>query len=82
MLTLNDCGIKSLAGFPHLPGLIRLDMVFNEIPGADLVHLTGSRHLQTLMLGANKVASTSELVPLQGMRQLFQLDLINNPVQS
>lgn len=57
-------------------------MVFNEIPGADLVHLTGSRHLQTLMLGANKVASTSELVTLQGMRQLFQLDLINNPVQS
>lgn len=82
MLTLNDCGIKSLAGFPHLPGLIRLDMVFNEIPGADLVHLAGSRHLQTLMLGANKVASTSELVTLQGMRQLFQLDLINNPVQS
>lgn len=81
MLTLNDCAIKSLAGFPQLPGLIRLDMVFNEIPGADLVHLTGCRHLQTLMLGANKVENTSDLVPLQGMRQLFQLDLINNPVQ-
>lgn len=81
MLTLNDCSIKSLAGFPSLPGLIRLDMVFNEIPGADLVHLAGCRHLQTLMLGANKVETISQLVPLQGMRQLFQLDLINNPVQ-
>ncbi len=29
MLTLNDCGIKSLENFPHLPGLIRLDLVFN-----------------------------------------------------
>jgi hypothetical protein len=29
MLTLNDCGIKSLNGFPLLPGLIRLDLVFN-----------------------------------------------------
>lgn len=55
MLTLNDCAIKSLDGFPQLPGLIRLDMVFNEIPGEGLTHLTGSRHLQTLMLGANKV---------------------------
>ena len=33
MLTLNDCGIKSLENFPHLPRLIRLDLVFNEIKG-------------------------------------------------
>lgn len=33
MITLNDCGIKSLENFPHIPGLIRLDLVFNEIPG-------------------------------------------------
>ena len=29
MLTLNDCGIKSLDNFPHIPTLIRLDIVFN-----------------------------------------------------
>jgi Leucine-rich repeat (LRR) protein len=55
MLTLNDCGIKSLENFPHLPGLLRLDLVFNEITGESLQHLKGSRHLQTLMLGANKI---------------------------
>lgn len=55
MLTLNDCGIKSLKNFPRLPRLIRLDLVFNEIVGEDLVYLQPSKHLQTLMLGANKV---------------------------
>ena len=55
MLTLNDCGLKSLENFPHLPSLIRLDLVFNEIEGSTLGSLKGSRHLQTLMLGANKI---------------------------
>lgn len=55
MLTLNDCGIVSLANFPQIHSLIRLDLVFNSIPGEDLQYLTGSRHLQTLMMGANKV---------------------------
>lgn len=55
MLTLNDCGIVSLHNFPHLPSLIRLDMVFNNIPGEHLQFLSGLRHLQTLMLGANRI---------------------------
>lgn len=55
MLTLNDCAIKSLENFPHLPSLIRLDLVFNEITGESLANIKGSRHLQTLMLGANKI---------------------------
>jgi histone H2A len=68
-------------GFPHLPGLIRLDLVFNDIPGGDLVYLSGSRHLQTIMMGANKIDKLDDLQPLSKMRQLFQLDLINNPIQ-
>lgn len=80
MLTLNDCGIVSLENFPSLPALIRLDMVFNSIPGAHLIHLAGSRHLQTLMLGANKVEKVGDLAPLKSLRQLLQLDLLNNPV--
>jgi len=35
--------------------LIRLDMVFNNIPGEHLQFLSGLRHLQTLMLGANRI---------------------------
>lgn len=80
MLTLNDCGIVSLLNFPTLPALIRLDMVFNQIPGSDLKHLVTSKHLQTLMLGANQIGSIDEVLALSGLRQLMQLDFINNPV--
>ena len=38
-----------------LPALIRLDLVFNQIPGEHLQYIAGSRHIQTLMLGANKI---------------------------
>lgn len=55
MLTLNDCEIKSLKNFPNLPRLIRLDLVFNQIVGEDLIHIHSCKHLQTLMLGANKI---------------------------
>jgi hypothetical protein len=80
MLTLNDCAIVSLENFPILPALIRLDMVFNNIPGSHLHHLNGSRHIQTLMLGANKIEKIDDLAKLKGFRQLLQLDLLNNPV--
>jgi hypothetical protein len=55
MLTLNDCGIVSLENFPNLPALIRLDLVFNSIPGEHLQYIQNSRHIQTLMMGANKI---------------------------
>lgn len=45
MLTINDCLLKDLSNFPHLPSLIRLDLVFNKIPGTHLKFLRGSRHL-------------------------------------
>lgn len=61
MLTLNDCAIKSLKNFPNLPRLIRLDLVFNEIPGEDLQYIAGSRYIQTLMLGANKIEKLEHL---------------------
>ncbi len=61
MLTLNDCGIESLENFPTLPALIRLDLVFNSIPGNQLQHLAASKHLQTLMLGANKIEKLEDL---------------------
>jgi hypothetical protein len=80
MLTLNDCGIVSLQNFPRLPHLIRLDMVFNQIGGDDLIHLRGSRHIQTLMLGANRIETVAQVAQLQFMTNLLQLDLINNPV--
>jgi hypothetical protein len=55
-------------------------MVFNSIPGSHLQYIASSKHLQTLMFGANQVEKTDELLVLKGMRQLLQLDLLNNPV--
>lgn len=78
MLTLNDCAIVSLANFPTIPSLIRLDMVFNNIPGEDLQYLAHLRHIQTLMLGANKIDKIEHLTALKPMRSLLQLDLLNN----
>jgi Leucine-rich repeat (LRR) protein len=80
MLTLNDCGIRSLENFPYLTNLIRLDMVFNFLRGEDLGKLRVCRHLQTLMLGANNIERFEDLEQLTICKDLMQLDLINNPV--
>lgn len=82
MLTFNSCGIKSLEFFPSIPSLIRLDLVMNEITGPELVHLQGCRHLQTIMLGGNKIEKTDDLIAFKGMKQLFQISLLSNPIQS
>lgn len=55
-------------------------MVFNSIPGNHLHYITGSKHIQTLMLGANKIENLTDLDSLRGLRQLLQLDLLNNSV--
>ena len=55
-------------------------MVFNNIPGDHLQYLKGLRHLQTLMLGANRVDKVEQLNALKSMRSLLQLDLLNNDV--
>jgi hypothetical protein len=55
-------------------------MVFNNIPGEHLQYITGSKHMQTIMIGANKVEKIEHLNPLKSMRNLLQLDLLNNPV--
>ena len=55
-------------------------MVFNDIKGSDLALLKSSRHIQTLMLGANRIQTFSDLAELNFMKNLMQLDLINNQV--
>ena len=80
MLTLNDCGIVSLENFPDLKSLIRLDMVFNNIPGEHLKYLSHLRHIQTLMFGANKIEKVEHLNAFKTMKSLLQIDLLNNEV--
>jgi hypothetical protein len=82
MLVLNDCGLHSLENFPRLHNLIRLDLVFNQLPDECLLHLDASRRLQCLMLGANQIKDIDCLQHLVDHRDLIQLDLLNNPIQN
>jgi len=79
-LTMNTCGLTSLRGFPVLPELIRLELIENQFPGADLVHLSGLKELQSLSIGENKIEKLSQLKPLSGLVNLTQLDLVECPI--
>ena len=74
-LSLNNCGLTSLANFPKLANLIRLEVMENKFPAKELEHLSAAVTLQSLSLGSNKVGSLSDLIPLKKLEALIQLDL-------
>lgn len=73
-LSLNNCKIKSLTNFPKLAGLIRLEIMNNEFPAADLKNLSALTELQSLSISDNQVATVEDLRPLYAL-PLAQLDL-------
>mmetsp|Transcript_43826 Transcript_43826/g.50695 ORF Transcript_43826/g.50695 Transcript_43826/m.50695 type:complete len:210 (+) Transcript_43826:62-691(+) len=79
-LSLNDCGLTSLEGFPNLPSLIRCEVTDNKIPGSSLSHLAQSTELQSLSLGGNPINSIDDLKPLTTLTKIVQLDLFGCPV--
>eukprot|EP00331_Platyophrya_macrostoma_P021354 CAMPEP_0176445914 /NCGR_PEP_ID=MMETSP0127-20121128/24003_1 /TAXON_ID=938130 /ORGANISM="Platyophrya macrostoma, Strain WH" /LENGTH=203 /DNA_ID=CAMNT_0017831827 /DNA_START=201 /DNA_END=812 /DNA_ORIENTATION=+ len=79
-LSLNDCGLTSLEGFPKLPNLIRCELTDNKIPGNSLAHLSNSTGLQSLSLGGNPISNIDDLKPLTALQQIVQLDLFGCPV--
>jgi hypothetical protein len=80
MLTINNCGLKSLRNFPRIPSLIRLDLVSNKLTGDSLNYLKPLKYLQTLYLSGNLIKEIDELKPLTSMDNLLQLDLVCNDV--
>ena len=74
-LSLNNCGLTSLANFPNKTNLIRLELMENKFPAKELEHLHGVTTLQSLSLGSNKIGSLSDLAPLKKLENLIQLDL-------
>lgn len=78
---LNACKITSLANFPTLPSLIRVELADNKLAGSELEHLaTEHSQIETLKLGANKIAALSDLDCLNKIKSLISLDLEENPV--
>lgn len=78
-LSMNQCNLTSLANFPKLPGLVRLELMKNSFGGSDLKHLTSLSALQSLSLGNNNITSFKELEPLVKLT-IVQLDLSDTPL--
>ena len=74
-LSLNNCGLTTLANFPNKPALIRLELMENKFPAKDLVQVAAISALQSLSLGSNKIATIVDLAPLKKLTNLIQLDL-------
>ena len=74
ILSMNNCKLTSLANFPELPGLIRLELMNNEFPASELKHLLKLKELQSLSLNENSVKAADELKLLKSL-PLAQLDI-------
>ena len=79
-LVINSCKLSSLANFPKLPSLNRLELINNGITGAELVHLKHLKSLQSLSLCENEIKEFDDLKPLVGIEDLVQLDLTDCPI--
>lgn len=79
-LALNNCQLASLANFPNLPELARLELMGNALKGSELVHLKHLSKLESLSLSETLVESYDELTPLAVCKELMQLDLEGTPL--
>lgn len=79
-VSLCNVGLASLAGFPCLPNLTRLNLADNRIIDG-LQHLVeaGLDRLKVLSLAHNRIADIQELEPLTGLA-LTHLDLCECPL--
>lgn len=78
-LSINNCALESLDNFPKISSLIRLDLISNNLH-KDFSPIKSSKYLQTLNLSGNKISEFEELDSLQSMTNLFQIDVIANPI--
>lgn len=76
-LTLNDCELRSLEGFPQLQRLIGLELADNQytflqyrITDHDLPHLSAVPQVNFLTLGNNRLSSPSSLKQLLCLSEL------------
>jgi len=80
-LTLNECSIESLAGFPKLPALNRLEIFNNQFKGGEIKHLVDKiPKCKALFLGENEISEFEDIAPLSGLKELTHLDLSSTPL--
>jgi len=80
-LSMINVGLQSLANFPKLGNLKRLDLSDNRITSS-LQGLTGCPKLANLSLSGNKIKDFDALKPLKDLPSLKSVDLFNCEVTS
>jgi hypothetical protein len=78
-LSLSGCGLTSLANFPSLGALYRLDLSKNSISGG-LDNLAGCAVLMQLDLSGNQIKTIASLRHLASLPSLLSLELVDNSV--
>lgn len=79
-LGFNGCQLAHLDNFPHIPSLVRLEMMGNAIKGSELSHIKHLNSLESLSLSENPIEHFDDLKPLMTFKQLLQLDLSSTPL--
>lgn len=75
-LSIANCELETLKGFPNLPSLRKLDLSDNRISGG-LDVLTGCTHLEYLGLSGNPIKDVATLEPLKKLTHLQNLEVFN-----
>ncbi|CAD8073945.1 unnamed protein product [Paramecium sonneborni] len=80
-LSLVECSLKTLEGFPKLPNLQNLVLETNSLDGQAIKFIANTYpKLMCLSLAENQIKTFSELEPIKNLKKLQQLDLSDNPI--
>ncbi|CAD8160592.1 unnamed protein product [Paramecium octaurelia] len=80
-LSLVECQLKNLEGFPKLNNLENLILESNQLEGSAISYISKNfKKLACLSLADNKIQKFEEVEPLKQLKQLQQLDLADNPI--
>ncbi|CAD8161222.1 unnamed protein product [Paramecium pentaurelia] len=80
-LSLVECKLKSMEGFPKLNNLENLILEANQLDGSAITYISKNfKKLACLSLADNKIAKFEDVEPLKQLKQLQQLDLGDNPI--
>jgi len=78
-LSIVSCKLKSLENLPKLDKLERLELYDNNI-SEGLKHLVQYPNLKVIKLGGNKIKSLDEIAELKALKEIENIDFIENPV--
>ncbi|CAD8168383.1 unnamed protein product [Paramecium pentaurelia] len=80
-LSLVECKLKNLEGFPKLNNLENLILEANQLDGQAISYISKNfKQLACLSLADNKISTFEDVEPLKQLKQLQQLDLADNPI--